>query len=108
MIEHSIEAPIAGDVGPETAEAGTADAPAVEPSNEAPATFETLTTEPHSDPAAFARGTSERDAWVRRYFESRQGLSGESRAGTESGLVPLEESRADAEEQKRRANEKKP
>jgi hypothetical protein len=94
VIEPAIEAPIAGDVEPEAA---TPDAPA-----------RTAAAEPVFDPAAFGRDTPERDAWIRRYFESRQALVGESRARTDSRLVPLGESGAEAEEQKRRANEKKP
>jgi hypothetical protein len=90
------------------AEPATADVTPAEPSVAAPATFETLGTAPLSDPAAFARDPPERDAWIRRYFESRQALLGESRVGTESSLVLLGESRVEAEEQKRRANEKKP
>jgi hypothetical protein len=91
VIEPAIAAPIAGDVAPETAEAATPPAPAAEPSIAAPA--RSVAAEPLSDPAGFGRDTPERDAWIRRYFESRQALPGESRAGTE--------------EQKRRVKEEK-
>jgi hypothetical protein len=106
VIEPAIDAPIAGDVEPETAEAATPTAPAAELSNEAPA--RTVATEILFDPAAFGRDTPERDAWIRRYFESRQGLAGESQARTEEQPSPAGESGALAEEQKRRANEKEP
>jgi hypothetical protein len=89
-------------------DADTADTAAIEPSIKAPATSETLTTETLFDPAAFGRDTPERDAWIRRYFESRQALPGESRAGTDEQPGPAGESGTLAEEQKRRANEKKP
>jgi hypothetical protein len=132
VTEPSIEAPIAGDVEPETAEAATSDAPAIEssiaalidgdveaetaqaathdapvaePSTEAPP--RTVSAETLSDPAAFGRDTPERDAWIRRYFESRQALVGESRAEAESCLALAGESRALADEQPRRPIEKK-
>jgi hypothetical protein len=106
VIEPAIAAPIAGDVEAETAEAATPDAPVAEPSIEAPA--RTVATETLFDPAGFGRDTPERDAWIRRYFECRQALRGESRAGTDERPGPVGESGALAEEQKRRANEKKP
>jgi hypothetical protein len=106
VVEPAIDAPIAGDVEPETAEAATPDAPVAEPSIEAPA--RTVATETLFDPAGFGRDTPEREAWIRRYFECRYGLPGESKAGTDSRLVSLGESEAEAEEQRRRANEKKP
>jgi hypothetical protein len=106
VADPSVEAPIAGDIAAETAEAATPTAPAAEPSIEAPA--RSVAAEPLSDPAAFTPDTPERDAWIRRYFESRQGLVGESQAGTDEQPGPAGESRVEAEEQKRRANEKKP
>ena len=105
VIEPSIEAPVADDIEAETAEAATPDAPVAEPSIEAPA--RTVSAEPLSDPAAFGRDTPERDAWIRRYFESRQALVGESQAGTDEQPGPAGESGALAEEQKRRPTEKK-
>ena len=72
--------PVADAIAAAAVEVATHDAPVAEPSIEAPA--RTVSAETLSDPAAFARGTSERDAWIRRYFESRQALPGESRAGT--------------------------
>jgi hypothetical protein len=101
-----IEAAVADAIEAATTEAATHDAPVAEPSTEAPA--RTASTEPLSDPAAFGRDTPERDAWIRRYFESRQGLAGESQARTEEQPSPAGESGALAEEQKRRANEKEP
>jgi hypothetical protein len=106
VAEPAIAAPVAGDVEPETAEAATPDAPVTEPSIEAPA--RAVSTEPLFDPAAFGGDTPEREAWIRRYFESRQGLVGESQAGADEQPGPAGESGALAEEQKRRANEKKP
>jgi hypothetical protein len=97
MIEPSIAAPIAGDVEAETAEAATSDAPAAEPAIEA--LPRTASAAPLSDPAAFGRDTPEREAWIRRYFESRQSLVGESRAGTDEQPRPAGESGTLAEEQ---------
>jgi hypothetical protein len=105
VAEPSVEAPVAGDVEAEMAETATSDSPAAESSIEAPA--RTASAETLSDPAAFTPDTPERDAWIRRYFESRQGLVGESQAGTDEQPGPAGESRAEAEEQKRRAKGQK-
>jgi hypothetical protein len=106
VTEPAIEAPVAGDIAAETVEAATPDVPVAQPSIEAPA--RTASTEILPEPATFRGDTPERDAWIRRYFESRQGLVGESRAGTDEQPGPAGESGALAEEQKRRANEKEP
>jgi hypothetical protein len=73
--------PVADDGEAETVETAMPDAPVAGPSIKAPA--RTASTETLSDPAAFGRDTPERDAWIRRYFESRPALPGEGRAGTE-------------------------
>jgi hypothetical protein len=91
VIEPAIAAPIAGDVEPEAVEAATPDAPVAEPSIEAPA--RTVSAEPRCDPAAFGRDTPEREAWIRRYFESRQALPGESRTEADEQPRRLEEER---------------
>jgi hypothetical protein len=104
VTEPSIEAPIAGDVEPETAEAATSDALVAAPSTEAPARI--ASAETLFDPAAFGRDTPERDAWIRRYFESRQAVPGESTAVTGSRETLPGESSVDADRPGRAAGRK--
>jgi hypothetical protein len=98
--------PVADAIEAAAVEPVTSDVPVAEPAIEA--LPRTVSAEPLSDPAAFGGDTPERDAWIRRYFESRQALVGESQAATDEQPDPAGESGAEAEAQKRRANEKKP
>jgi hypothetical protein len=75
--------------------------PAPSASPEPPATFETLTTEPLSDPAAFAQDIPERDARVRRYFESRRALPGDSEADADEQRTRVKEDKSSGGQRKK-------